>query len=204
MDKHLKDNGMEDPYVSVHIVIVWFWFLLFTLMYRLRLASCVCGYTQRVSRLNSNAATKKKMEHVNRLVHLESDHTLTADSLVHQGAMQYLKSLRSELHSNDFIVVDVILQTAALNELSRLLLSSTVFFDVTNGAAFASHADDGLVFKSMQSLVQVYFSLWFYLPVCLYFELSDKVTLLCLHCIPFCVLASSVGLVESRETTHCQ
>ena len=120
------------------------------------MCSCVfLVFLQRVVRLNSNSALKGKAEYLNRVVHLEQDAGLSADSLVHAGAIQYLHSIRSELQAHDFIVVDVILKDLAMRQLTRLLLSSTVWFDVTNGASFAAHHDDGLVFPSVHTLVQV-------------------------------------------------
>jgi hypothetical protein len=59
------------------------------------------------------------------------------------------------LDTNDFAVVDVVLQKAAISHLAGLLLSSTVWFDVTNGKAFASHWDDGLIFPEFRQLAQV-------------------------------------------------
>ncbi len=69
--------------------------------------------------------------------------------------MNYLHSIRAELQTHDFIVVDVILKEAAQREMSRLLLSSTVWFDATNGAAFAAFNDESLAFPTIHSLVQV-------------------------------------------------
>ena len=109
-------------------------------------------------RLSSNSALKSKTTLLNRLVHLQEDPGLGAEALVHAGAIQYLHSIRNELLAHDFVVVDVILKEAALLELSRLLLSSTVWFDVTNGAAFAAHHNDGLAFPSVHTLVQVGYS----------------------------------------------
>lgn len=107
-------------------------------------------------RLNSNNALKSKTEYLNRLVHLAPSGVIdSSTSLVHAGAMQYLRSLRGELHTHDFLVVDVILQQAALRSISRTLLTSSVWFDVTNGAAFAAHHDEGLVFPEVHALVQV-------------------------------------------------
>lgn len=106
-------------------------------------------------RLNGNSELKSKTALLNRVVHLQRDEGVAADALVHAGAIQYLHSIRNELQSHDFVVVDVILKDAALRELSRLLLSSTVWFDVTNGAAFAAHHNDGLAFPSVHTLVQV-------------------------------------------------
>lgn len=124
-------------------------------------------YKQRVVRLNSQSALKGRTTHLNRLVHLEPDSGLAAEALVHAGAIQYLHSIRNELQTHDFVVVDVILKDAALRELSRLLLASTVWFDVTNGAAFAAHHDDGLAFPSLHTLVQVNtMHLYFFLSFC--------------------------------------
>lgn len=151
--------------------------------------------TQRVVRLNSNSALKSKTDYLNRLVHLPQESSaFDTTSLVHSGAMQYLKSLRKELLTHDFLVVDVILQEAALRSISRLLLSSTVWFDVTNGAAFAAHHDEGLVFPAVHSLVQVkdiliacfFLLLWFNL---LFFSHSVA------RCTMLCVLASGTSTV---------
>lgn len=110
---------------------------------------------KRVVRLNSNSALKSKTGHLNRLVHLEPDADRAVDDLVHRGAMNYLHSIRAELQTHDFIVVDVILKEAAQRELARLLLSSTIWFDATNGAAFAAFSDESLVFPTVKTLVQV-------------------------------------------------
>jgi hypothetical protein len=113
---------------------------------------------QKVVRLSANSAVHGKGEYINRAVHIERDPGLPAEQLVHQGAMQYLHSLRREVDQHDFLVVDVILQDAAMQKIAQMLLSSTVWFDATNGAAFAAHHDDGLVFKSIHTLVQVLLS----------------------------------------------
>ena len=106
-------------------------------------------------RLNSNSALKSKTSHLNRLLHLEPDTGRSATDLVHAGAMNYLHSIRGELQTHDFIVVDVILKEAAQRELSRVLLASTVWFDATNGAAFAAFSDESLAFPTIHNLVQV-------------------------------------------------
>ena len=167
--KYLQDFSLDDPYVRAAFQTSILWKLRFDFLL-IRLVILFLSPTQRVVRLNSNAAMKSKGEFLNRLVHLAAEATSTsssssggagggggipAEALVHAGAMKYLRTIHGELQANDFIVVDVILKEAALQELSRLLLSSTVWFDVTNGAAFASHHDDGLTFRSVQTLVQV-------------------------------------------------
>ena len=110
---------------------------------------------QRLARLSPNIAIYNQALHLNRALHIGNDPNIPADKLVHQGAMKYLNSLRREVDQHDYLVVDVILQDNAMKQLSKLLLSSTVWFDVTNAAAFVSHHDDGLVFPSLHTLVQV-------------------------------------------------
>lgn len=93
---------------------------------------------------------------MNRALNIAEDLHVSADELVHQGAMNYLHSIRREVDKHDYLVVDVILQDAAMKQLSQLMLSSTVWFDASNGAAFVSHHDDGLVFPTVHTLVKVY------------------------------------------------
>lgn len=111
--------------------------------------------SQKVVRLNSNSAIADAGKHLNRALHVARDDGLPAAQLVHAGAMQYLHSIRREVDAHDYLVVDVILQAPAMAHLSALLLTSTVWFDATNGAAFAAHHDDGLAFPTVHTLVQV-------------------------------------------------
>jgi hypothetical protein len=159
--QYLKDYKLNDSFVSVVPCTVFlfsnkFCSCIFTIVLPILLYLFL---SQRVVRLNTNSLLKAKSEYLNRLVHLESDSSnnavIASESLVHMGAMNYLKSIASQLQSTDFIVVDMIMQVPAMQELSRLLLSSTVWFDVTNGATFATHYDDGLVFSTVTRLVQV-------------------------------------------------
>lgn len=107
-----------------------------------------------------NSRIKDHIHRINRLVHLSDDRHISTTSLVHLGAMRYLQSVSVQLMQNDFLVVDVIMQPTALRQLSEVLLGSTVWFDVTNGASFVSHYDDGLVFESISSVVkQISFAL---------------------------------------------
>jgi hypothetical protein len=172
--QYLKDYKLNDSFVSVVPCTVFlfsnkFCSCIFTIVLPILLYLFL---SQRVVRLNTNSLLKAKSEYLNRLVHLESDSSnnavIASESLVHMGAMNYLKSIASQLQSTDFIVVDMIMQVPAMQELSRLLLSSTVWFDVTNGATFAAHYDDGLVFSTVTQLVQVQlvFGIW-YLPLSL-------------------------------------
>lgn len=77
--------------------------------------------------------------------------------MLHWGAINQLKevSMQSALDRNDYIVLDVIMQQNALQDLHASLLNSSIWFDVTNGAAFVSHHDDGLMLSSVMSLAQV-------------------------------------------------
>lgn len=102
-----------------------------------------------------NSRVKDHIHRINRLVHLSDDRHVSNTSLVHLGAMRYLQSVSvQQLMQNDFLVVDVIMQPTALRQLSEVLLGSTVWFDVTNGASFVSHYDEGLVFDSISSVVK--------------------------------------------------
>lgn len=106
-------------------------------------------------RLTSNSAVAQQAGYLNRALHIAADEGIPASQLVHDGAMRYLHSIRREVDAHDFLVVDVILQSAAMARIAGMLLTSTVWFDATNGAAFASHHDDGLVFRTIHTLVQV-------------------------------------------------
>jgi hypothetical protein len=53
------------------------------------------------------------------------------------------------MSEHDFVVVDTLLKPPALEQISNYLLRSTIWFDVTNGAALVAHLDDGLVLQSV-------------------------------------------------------
>lgn len=91
----------------------------------------------------------------NRAVYIhENDANLL--QLTHNGALKYLQSIAGDTEKSDFMVVDVLLQEPALRAISTALLSSTVWYDVTNGDTYVSHSDDGLgVFESVKTLTQV-------------------------------------------------
>jgi hypothetical protein len=112
--------------------------------------------SQKVARLSSSSAVAAQSGYLNRALHIASDEGVPVAHLVHAGAMQYLHSIRRKVDAHDFLVVDVILQDAAVARIAGMLLTSTVWFDATNGAAFAAHHDDGLAFKTVHTLVQVY------------------------------------------------
>ncbi len=92
---------------------------------------------------------------LNRALYLAED-SADAHDLMHLGAAQHLQSVaQSSLRENDFLVVDVLLREPAMRQLSAALLTSTVWFDSTNGLSFAAHFDDGLVLESVRNLAQV-------------------------------------------------
>ena len=74
---------------------------------------------------------------------------LSADSKVtnicHQKALENMELAVLELERNDFAVVDIILESKAAKEMTDILLTSTIWYDLTKGNAFAAHPDDGLV-----------------------------------------------------------
>lgn len=93
---------------------------------------------------------------LNRAVHISSQDA-DAASLTHTGAIKYLQSIAGggDTEKSDFMVMDVLLQDQAMRDMSTALLTSTVWFDVTNGGSFVSHPDDGLVFESVKTLTKV-------------------------------------------------
>jgi hypothetical protein len=115
----------------------------------------ILNTSQKVARLSSSSAVAAQSEFLNRALHIATDKGIPPAQLVHAGAMQYLHSIRRKVDAHDFLVVDVILQDAALARIADMLLTSTVWFDATNGAAVAAHHDDGLAFKTVHTLVQV-------------------------------------------------
>jgi hypothetical protein len=115
----------------------------------------ILNTSQKVARLSSSSAVAAQSAYLNRALHIATDEGIPAAQLVHAGAMQYVHSIRRKVDAHDFLVVDVILQDAALARIADMLLTSTVWFDATNGAAFAAHHDDGLAFKTVHTLVQV-------------------------------------------------
>jgi hypothetical protein len=90
---------------------------------------------------------------LNRLLNLAEDENL--NNIGQVGAMGYLKSVMTRLENADFFVVDDVLELSALASLSRLLLTSTFWFDATNGVSFAAHSDDGMTQQSFFNFGQV-------------------------------------------------
>ena len=67
-------------------------------------------------------------------------------TLLQWGAIQQMKQVAEEktLDRNDYVVLDVLLQAQAIQDLYKILSTSMVWFDASNGDAFASYFDDGL------------------------------------------------------------
>jgi len=91
---------------------------------------------------------------INKVIHLAKEPT-DIPTFTNAGAMQQLSLVSKELLSSDYIVMDVVLEHRAAKVLSEMLLSSTVWFDVTNGRSFVSHANDGLVHDAFLTLSKV-------------------------------------------------
>jgi hypothetical protein len=91
---------------------------------------------------------------LNRAYYIAPETQIPASSIAHLGALNQLRAVSHELVLNDFIVVDVILQTESLQKMARFLLQSTIWFDCTNGRAAVSHHDDGLVDDAFAHLSQ--------------------------------------------------
>jgi hypothetical protein len=89
---------------------------------------------------------------VNRAFHIAPDSSKAIS--IHDGAKVQLKAACDSLAEQDFAVVDVILKSQSIKLLTSIFLTSTFWFDVTNGAAFVSHPDDGLVHWQFKSLAQ--------------------------------------------------
>ena len=81
---------------------------------------------------------------------LADDHS-TKDKFSYPEALKHLQKAYLELNRNDFAVIDILLDTKLVSEMSHILLTSTIWFDSTNGKAFAAHADDGLGIYSIFS-----------------------------------------------------
>eukprot|EP01041_Mallomonas_annulata_P001798 gene1798-3489_t len=90
---------------------------------------------------------------INKALFISNEHILS--TFTHTGAMNKLRGLlQNEFKSNDFIVLDTILENKAGLMLTALLSTSTMWFDVTNGNSFAAHSDDGLIHDSFYRLSQ--------------------------------------------------
>ncbi len=89
------------------------------------------------------------------------DSSLPANhTLLQWGAIQQMKQVAEErtLERNDYVVLDVLLQSQTIQELYSILITSMIWFDASNGDAFASYFDDGLtglpVFTSLAKVSQ--------------------------------------------------
>lgn len=92
---------------------------------------------------------------LNHAIYVEDRFIPLNHTLLQWGALQQIKQVAEEytLDRNDYVVLDILLQAKALNDLRKTLIASSIWYDATNGAAFASHFDDGLttlpVFSSL-------------------------------------------------------
>ena len=74
--------------------------------------------------------------------------------ICHQQALDNMELAALELQRNDFAVVDVVLESKAVLEMSNALLTSTIWYDMTKGNTFAAHPDDGLVHSVFKECTQ--------------------------------------------------
>lgn len=84
---------------------------------------------------------------VNVVSFLAQDSLSQRSPIAHNAALKNLELAIVELKRNDFAVIDVIIDNKIARDLAAALLTSTVWFDRTNGHTFAAHPDDGLVFS---------------------------------------------------------
>ena len=73
-----------------------------------------------------------------------ADERITKEKFSYPEALKSLQQAYLEINRNDFAVVDILLDTKIIREMSTILLTSTIWFDSTNGKVFAAHPDDGL------------------------------------------------------------
>ena len=78
-------------------------------------------------------------------------------SIGQSGAMGYIRNVMPGIDAADFFVIDDVLEQEALSRMTHVLLTSTFWFDVTNGAVFVAHFDDGLVHSAFYHYGQVSF-----------------------------------------------
>ena len=114
---------------------------------------------------------------LNRVVQVSTRDADVAN-LVHLGAIKYIQSIADTLTA-DFNVVDVLLKDSALLEISKALLTSTIWFDSSNGLGFVSHHDDGLVLESIRTLTQVLYCKLLFDAV--YAQFDSLLRMLCLR-----------------------
>lgn len=91
---------------------------------------------------------------LNRAVHIDSDLNIVG-SFLYWEVISQLKQAAKQANDVDYFVVDVVVQDPHLEQITSQLMRSTIWFDLTNGAALCSHYDDGLSFHSFKSLSQV-------------------------------------------------
>ena len=99
---------------------------------------------------------------MNRLLHSADD--VKEISVGQPAAMGYMRSVLTDgIESADFLVIDNALDSSGQDALTRVALTSTFWFDVTNGGAFVAHSDDGMtqsLFYDFGQVRIVYSIIW--------------------------------------------
>jgi hypothetical protein len=93
--------------------------------------------------------------YLNRALHLAPDYE-SKNPLMHWGAIKQLKSVVHGQHDKDFVVVDIVMPISVLHNITSLFRTSTIWYDIANGAAFVSHHDDSLYFTAVAAFSQVF------------------------------------------------
>ena len=85
----------------------------------------------------------------NRALHIAKDPVSSASKqvqILYPEAKANIKASDMALGpATDYLVLDMTLNINTLRMMGKLLLTSTIWFDVMNGQMFAAHHDDGLV-----------------------------------------------------------
>eukprot|EP01038_Epipyxis_sp_PR26KG_P005866 gene5866-8090_t len=117
--------------------------------------SSISSHSNKV-KVISNDYLSSMINHIIKLTDFEESSSPMDEnsSYFHLGAVQRLISVIDIITQNDFFVLDTIIKNEYIHKLNIMLMKSTIWFDVTNGNAFASHYDDSLYFKSFSYLAQ--------------------------------------------------
>jgi hypothetical protein len=93
---------------------------------------------------------------VGRALHV-IDGGMTTNPLYNNEALKQIQKASQQMTQSDFIVIDMVMDPTALSISNTFLSSRTIWFDNTNGQAYASFYDDGLVLPQFQSMAKVAF-----------------------------------------------
>jgi len=91
--------------------------------------------------------------YLNRGVYLSPDDAVNK-TFLYWGAIKQLQKISNDKIDRDFAVLDMIMPPTVLKNFTELFRTSSIWFDVANGASFASHHDDSLYFSSVSLLSQ--------------------------------------------------